>query len=356
MTDASSAEQQRTLAIAGAALQRIKALRLPASPRNFEIWFAYACAHNPSLNETINDILNRNGTISRAELDQIYDSHISASRFADKTDQLGSRIHGQIEQIIGIIAAAAGDASNFSESLGDFAQALARATDIGGVRSIVEGLVQATSRMKENNKALETRLSASRDEISQLHHQLEAVRKESVTDPLTSLGNRKYFDDALSRQIAIAAERRHPVSLLMADIDHFKAFNDRHGHLTGDQVLRLVALAIKQSIKDKDTAARYGGEEFAVVLPDTALQRAASIAERLREAVMSKELIKRSTRETLGRVTISIGLATLHPGDSPQSLIGRADNCLYAAKRRGRNRVVSEIDPEPAMDSTVKVA
>jgi diguanylate cyclase len=356
MADASLTEHQRTIAIAEVALRQIRSLRLPALPRNFEIWFVYAAGQTPSLNETLNDILARNGTITSADLDQVYDSYISPSRLADKTDQLGSRIKGEIEEIIATIGTAAGDASDYSESLASFGHALGRATDSTNIRSIVQGLVQATGRMEQNNKALEGRLSASRREISDLHRSLDAVRKESLIDPLTSLANRKYFDAAMPKRIGAAREHQEPLSLLMADIDHFKKFNDHHGHLTGDQVLRLVSLAIKQGVKDTDIAARYGGEEFAVVLPTTALRPAVSIAELLRKAVMNKELIKRSSGEALGRVTVSIGVATLKPDDSPQSLIERADNCLYAAKRRGRNRVVSEADPEPAMDATIKVA
>jgi diguanylate cyclase len=135
----------------------------------------------------------------------------------------------------------------------------------------------------------------------------------------------------------------------MVDIDHFKNFNDSFGHLTGDQVLRLVALAVKNNVKGQDTAARYGGEEFAVVLPNTVLRSATTVADHVRRAVMTKQLMKRSTHEQLGRITVSIGVASLRNGETAQSLIGRADACLYAAKRSGRNRVISEADPEVAM-------
>jgi diguanylate cyclase len=128
------------------------------------------------------------------------------------------------------------------------------------------------------------------------------------------------------------------------------------GHLTGDQVLRLVAMSVKHNVKGKDTAARYGGEEFAVILPNTTLRAAVTVAEHIRRAVMAKELMKRSTGENLGRMTISIGVATLRKADSRQSLIERADMCLYAAKRHGRNRVICETDPEVATDSTAEVA
>ena len=132
----------------------------------------------------------------------------------------------------------------------------------------------------------------------------------------------------------------------MTDIDHFKNFNDTWGHLTGDQVLRLVAMSMKQNVKGQDIAARYGGEEFAVILPNTVLRSALTVADHIRRAVMSKELMKRSTGQNLGRVTISLGCATARKGDTVQSLIARADACLYAAKRNGRNRVICETDPE----------
>ena len=133
---------------------------------------------------------------------------------------------------------------------------------------------------------------------------------------------------------------------MMTDIDHFKKFNDSFGHLTGDQVLRLVAMSVKQNVKGQDIAARYGGEEFAVILPNTVLRSAITVADHIRRAVMTKELMKRSTGEHLGRVTISIGVATLQQGRQRAELIERADACLYAAKRHGRNRVMCETDPE----------
>jgi diguanylate cyclase len=142
----------------------------------------------------------------------------------------------------------------------------------------------------------------------------------------------------------------------MTDIDHFKTFNDTFGHLTGDQVLRLVALSVKQNVKGQDLAARYGGEEFAVILPDTVLRSGVTVADHIRRAVMTKELMKRSTGEHLGRVTISIGVASLRPDDSAASLLGRADQCLYAAKRSGRNQVVCETDPEVSASPQTQVA
>ena len=138
----------------------------------------------------------------------------------------------------------------------------------------MESLVHTAKEMETVNNKLEARLNASKQEINQLQENLEVVRTESLTDPLTSLANRKFFDQALSTAIADAFAKQEPLSLLMTDIDHFKTFNDTFGHLTGDQVLRLVALSVKQNVKGQDLAARYGGEEFAVILPDTVCARA----------------------------------------------------------------------------------
>jgi diguanylate cyclase len=251
---------------------------------------------------------------------------------------------GEIDQVMAMIEAAAGTASSYSENLADVTQKLHVAMDAPAVRVIVESLIQATKEMEQTNATLEASLSASKQEITQLQESLEAIRNESMTDPLTTLSNRKHFDISLANAVEEARSEGQHLSLLITDVDHFKKFNDRYGHLTGDQVLRLVAVSVKQTIKGLDLAARYGGEEFAVLLPNTILGDAMKVAEHIREAVMSKELMKKSTGEHLGRVTISVGVATLHPADTAQTLIERADNCLYAAKRGGRNKVVTEAD------------
>ena len=221
---------------------------------------------------------------------------------------------------------------------------------------IVESLVKSTRQMQDNNKALEQRLTLSKSEINNLQLSLEAIKAESLTDPLTGLGNRKYFDRSIEMAVQTALANGEPLSLLMFDIDHFKSFNDSYGHLTGDQVLRLVAMSLKQTIKGQDITARYGGEEFAVVLPNTALRQALTVADHIRRAVMAKELKKKSTGEILGRVTISVGVSMLKPGDDTDSLIERADACLYAAKRNGRNRVICEADPEYTAEIHSQVA
>jgi len=339
-------EHERTMAFAEIALGQIRALRQPATPRNFEVWYHYATGYNPALNQFINETLARAGTLGEAEINEIYEAYLSPGRMTERIDRVNLQVMDEMDQVMAMINAAVGSSSTYSDSLADASQQLVRTQTPEGLRIIVESLVQDTREMRETNLTLEASLTASKQEISLLQENLEAVRTESLTDPLTSLANRKYFDSALIKAINESAASGEPLSLMMTDIDHFKNFNDSYGHLTGDQVLRLVAMALKHNVKGQDIVARYGGEEFAVVLPNTVLRSAITVADHIRRAVMTKELMKRSTGEHLGRITVSVGVAVLHPGDTMSSLIERADGCLYAAKRAGRNRVISETDPE----------
>lgn len=155
----------------------------------------------------------------------------------------------------------------------------------------------------------------------------------SVTDPLTGLLNRRYLEERIAEEIVRSKRHRFSVSLMMLDVDEFKSYNDRYGHPAGDIALRIVGDILKESLRGADVAARYGGEEFAILLPQTAAEEAAQIAERIRKQVERSEFPNR-------QVTISIGIANLSKEvDSPRDLISAADVALYAAKNQGRNNV-----------------
>ena len=308
-------EHERTMAFAEVALGQIKSLRQTAVPRNYEIWYVYATGYNSPLNKIINETLARHGKLTEADLEQIYETYLSQIKTTDRIDKVGARVIGEIDDVMTLISDALGMSASYDDSLSGATQKLSVARDRHQIKAIVETLVKSTREMRDTNKALEDRLSLSKNEISNLQQSLEAIRAESLTDPLTGLGNRKYFDRSIEMAVQNALANGEPLSLLMFDIDHFKSFNDSYGHLTGDQVLRLVGMSLKQTIKGQDITARYGGEEFAVVLPNTALRQALTVADHIRRAVMAKELKKKSTGEILGRVTISVGVSMLKPGD-----------------------------------------
>ncbi len=349
-------EHERTMAFAEVALGQIRSLRQTAVPRNYEIWYVYATGYNLPLNKIINETLARNGKLTEADLELIYETYLSQTKTTERIDKVGTRVIGEIDDVMALITEALGTSESYDHSLAKATEKLSLADNRDEVKAVIQALIDSTREMRGTNKLLEERLALSKSEISNLQHSLDEIRAESLTDPLTGLGNRKYFDRSIGVAVQQALASGQPLSLLMFDIDHFKSFNDSYGHLTGDQVLRLVGMSLKQNMKGQDITARYGGEEFAVVLPNTALRQALTVADHIRRAVMAKELKKKSTGEILGRVTISVGVSMLKPGDDTDSLIERADACLYAAKRNGRNRVISESDPEYAAEPHSQVA
>jgi len=190
-------DHQRTMAYAEIALGQIKALRLPAVPRNYEIWYAYATGYQPSLNQKINETLQQTGTLSEAALEAIYETYLAPSRLSDRIGSVGTKVMDEIEQVMAMIDAAAGSANSYTESLADMTEKLGQSKDREGLRAIVEGLVHTAKEMEVSNQKLEARLTASKQEINELQVNLEAVRNESLTDPLTQLANRKFFDVTL---------------------------------------------------------------------------------------------------------------------------------------------------------------
>jgi len=249
----------------------------------------------------------------------------------------------EADELIAALRANLAENSAFAEVLDRTATQLSgRRVSANDIRGLMERLLEATAAMEVANADMERSLREAQTEIATLKTDLTSVRAEALVDPLTTLANRKAFDAALLHAVNSATATGETFSLIMTDVDHFKRFNDTFGHLTGDQVLRLVAQTVKLTVKGGDLAARYGGEEFAVILPRTRLEDALNLAEQIRMAVMGKDLVKRSTGEMLGRVTISAGVSCWRPGDRTTSLIDRADACLYAAKRGGRNAVMAD--------------
>jgi diguanylate cyclase (GGDEF)-like protein len=167
----------------------------------------------------------------------------------------------------------------------------------------------------------------------------EAIHNMAIQDGMTGIHNKRFFMEFLEREIAVASRHGHPLTLVMFDVDHFKAVNDTHGHLAGDAVLKDLAGRIRPRIRREDLFARYGGEEFACVLPSTALPGGIVFADHLRQLIEERPC---SFENLSISFTISLGVTTLHreTGVDPTALIKRADENLYAAKRGGRNRVV----------------
>jgi diguanylate cyclase len=337
----SSRDAKYSMSIARIALDHIAALNLPADPPSFAVWYAYAAAQNPQINQQINDLLAGNSKLSIADIDRIQDEYLSPLGSLPRLEKVGNELATEVDHIVDLVEAAAGSAATYRADLTDADRELGRPVDRDAIRKVVQTLVQSTNEMEQRNSTLETALRVSKQVIEDLKGDVDRIRGESLRDQLTSLANRKHFEQTLAQTVAMQASMADqvPFSVLLIDIDHFKRFNDTHGHQIGDDVLRLIAQALKESVKGQDLAARYGGEEFSVLLPNTDLDGAKVVAENVRTAISRKVLRKRSTGETLGRVTVSIGAVEYQQPENSEGLIYRVDRLLYAAKQAGRNIV-----------------
>ncbi|MEO6012399.1 MAG: diguanylate cyclase [Devosia sp.] len=319
----------------------LKRGQIPPYPQFYELLYTYATGVNPSLNQRVNQIF-RDGTATAELAERLYNEFLKSQDANERISSVSERMANRIESVHEAIDSAMATANAYSGALQSASGDLGHDMSEQELRTMAQKLLGETRRMQDANAQLEQKLEASRDDISALQRDLDEVRRESMLDPLTKIFNRKSFDEGMMKSFADAADNGSPLCLMLLDIDHFKRFNDTWGHQTGDQVLRLVAMTLKSNIKGKDMAARYGGEEFAAILPETDLEGALIVGDNIRKAIQAKELLKRSTNEKLGRITASFGVAMYRKGDTPGSLIERADRCLYAAKHAGRNRVLSE--------------
>ncbi|HUT23848.1 MAG TPA: GGDEF domain-containing protein, partial [Sumerlaeia bacterium] len=199
-----------------------------------------------------------------------------------------------------------------------------------------------TDGMAESSLGLQEKLAEANHRTQNLAKKLERAEKEALVDPLTELYNRRAFDREVEKMLRRYEEEGVGFSLVVSDIDNFKKFNDEFGHLVGDDVLRIVGQILKHSVKRTDFASRYGGEEFFVLLPETALNNARAVAERIRGRLADKEFIVAKTGERVGRITVSLGVSATRPGDTVESLIERADKSLFLGKQDGGNTIRSE--------------
>jgi diguanylate cyclase len=337
----------REQSFAKTALALMGECNVVSTPDNFELFYAYASGENPAVIRVMTAIINAKKPFTPELLQDLRLRCLSGARAALAMEALGGNMGAVIDDVLGRLAEAGKDTATYKDTLSAATGELGSERSPADVRKLVENLISATRAMEQRTRSLEGELQASSAQVNELRGKLDDVRKESLTDPLTNIANRKAFDDAVAAALDAVADGED-VSLLLCDIDLFKKFNDTWGHQTGDQVLRLVASCLAENVKGRDTAARYGGEEFAVLLRGSPLDAAVRVADQIRQTVETKKLVKKSTGDVLGAITISIGVAQFGKGETAETVIRRADACLYGAKNNGRNLVIAQDDPRMA--------
>lgn len=336
--------------VAADAVERMASLGITANPQNFTVWYAYLSGRDDSFVRHIDSMLAKKEPFDETQCADLYAAVLRLG-FGGKDgtreaaiDAVGGDLERAIAATTEILQKAGSETERYGETLEGAGGALQSAGTAEQMQNVVANLVAQTQRMVEQNRTANDSLQQSNNEIAELKVRMADIRSEALTDPLTGLANRRAFSEQLSDSMSAATTQKTPLCLLMLDIDHFKSFNDTYGHQLGDEVIRLVAGCMSAKTNESDTAARYGGEEFSVILPGASLEEANDVAEKIRLTVAGQKIVRKASRQTLGSVTLSIGVSLLRPEDSEEDLIERADAALYAAKHAGRNCVQLETD------------
>lgn len=341
MTFLSSREKEVTNELSVKVIERIKKEDILPTPENYELWYVYYARSIPEVVRVIDAIVESEQTISDYVCSTLYNRFLSDLRNEETVRNTGAQVQNTIQSVSDVVHGVQKATKDYNKTLDAVNTKIGSAKNQTELQEVVKLASQSTESMIVQSSQLEEMLEQSNAAMEELRRDLEHVRREAMTDGLTGLANRKSFDSEFDRIFQDAEKNKQGFTLLMLDIDHFKSFNDNFGHQVGDQVLRLVARTLKDSIKGKDFAARYGGEEFAIILPDTDLTGAVIVGNALRKAVASKDVINRSTGKVLGRITMSVGVAEYVADKTVEDIIERADAALYTAKHNGRNQVAA---------------
>jgi|CXWL01.1.fsa_nt_gi diguanylate cyclase len=330
------------IALAHGAVDLLRAHGIPTTPANYEIWMSHKLGVNPDLSRAIQARLTADASFTDEVNDELFQRFFASTRLSAQVIEASEVITRELSEAVTTLRNAGEESGALSTTLQTAAMDIEGEPDPKRLRSLVATLAVATREMAERNLHLSEQMEVSARKVESLQASLESVKVEALTDALTGLANRRYLDETLRRRVTEAEASREPLCLVLCDIDHFKRFNDTWGHAVGDQVIRFIAGALRLHAGGDYLAARYGGEEFALIMPRTSLNDAQRTCAELQESIRSKRLSRRSSGETLGSVTISIGIARRRDNENPSDLVKRADACLYASKRGGRDRITTD--------------
>ena len=321
-------------------------------PVSYTLWYEHVAGINPALSAALGSRLEANQPLTDDEVYRLYIRHVS-DRDQAVLDNLQQRLQSLLDDTVQTFNSAGEDTGHFSRALRESRSDLAEDSTVSKVQQVISRLLSEALRMETMTQILSEKLDGRTEEVKALTKELQRAQAEALIDPLCGIHNRRGFVRE-AKAVFESGAGLDGCALVLADVDHFKQVNDTYGHLLGDKVLRTVAGVFRDNIKGRDIAARIGGEEFALLLPQTTLQGARTVAEQIRAAVARGRIYRDRTKEAIGSVTVSLGVAVGSSGETLDTLMFRADQALYAAKRAGRNQVCIESgDSQPTSGADV---
>ncbi len=316
---------------------------IPTTPRNYATWYRYVSGADEGLKEAIDRMIEEGRPFTEETSEMLY------RRFcADKEETATLALRENLREILGRILSNFVDMSaksgDYETQVSSALEKLSQKPSGEEIQAIVDEIIEKTRDLGESGKEMHDRLDVASQELRDLRQEFERAKTEALVDFLTRAANRKAFEEALAAAVEESSSGGAPLSLLMIDIDRFKRFNDEYGHLVGDEVLKFTVAQIKDAVRGADLVARYGGEEFSVLLSETPLEGARTVAENIRMVFAGGRLKKVKSSDYLGQITVSVGVAQYRPKERAAEFVQRADQALYFAKENGRNRVATEAD------------
>ncbi|MDA0150590.1 GGDEF domain-containing protein [Vibrio sp. LaRot3] len=310
-----------------------------ATPANYALWYAYVDNAIPKLNFELDTIIENFGICPPASGEQLYNKHV-ASRNETKLSDLRANIEILVNEVASSMSDTLSDTSQFSELIDRSFSNLERVEDesmsLDEVMTVIRQLVAESREIRHSTSFLSNQLSTASEEIGRLKSQLAEVQKDALFDSLSGLYNRRSFDN----DIKTLCLSEQSFCLILADIDHFKNYNDTYGHLFGDTVIKGLARRLHSSCRDGITAYRFGGEEFALIVPNRNVRVARQFADSLRRTIEKLSIRDRRSGQQVGNITASFGVTERLENEHFEAVIERADKLLYEAKQLGRNRVM----------------
>jgi len=314
------------------------------TPANYAVWYEYVSGQNVALQDAVDDHLDENNQLTDQQSRELYQRFFDREKDQSALLEMRQDLKRVLAEVLSYVATGEEASKKTSTNLSSIINKIHPDISRDELHNITEEILTETRLVMSSSDLLSERLNSTMSQIEDLKKDLDAAKREAKTDTLTKLANRHSFDKILLQATSDADANGLEICMIFSDLDLFKNINDKHGHMVGDQVLKVIANTLKGAVKGRDLVARYGGEEFAIILLNTSLGNAKKIAENVRAEIAAKRIQRRDSREPLGKITMSFGVARYFPSEGPESFLQRADRALYMSKRKGRN-AVSEAPP-----------